>query len=64
VTSRPQANVEAKPGEPALSVSPAQPTREAIAEAAYFLWLKRGGSDTRNWLEAEASLRKPATSPV
>jgi hypothetical protein len=28
-----------------------------IAEAAYFLWLKRGGNEVVNWLEAEASLR-------
>lgn len=32
-------------------------TTQAIAEAAYFLWKKRGGSELVNWLEAEASLR-------
>lgn len=36
---------------------PASPSREAIAEAAYFLWLQRGGDDVNNWLEAEAKLR-------
>ena len=56
-SSWPNAKVEAKPS---VSTSPAagsQPTREAIAEAAYFLWLKRGGSEVLNWLEAEAALR-------
>ena len=48
------ATVESKP---AL----AEVTVQAIAEAAYFLWLKRGGDPTTNWLEAEAALRR-ATS--
>jgi hypothetical protein len=32
--------------------------RTQIAEAAYYLWLNRGGSDVQNWLDAEKSLRK------
>jgi hypothetical protein len=33
-------------------------TRQAIAEAAYFLWQQRGGDEVVNWLEAEATLRR------
>jgi hypothetical protein len=47
--SRPVTRLELKPGEP---------TPQAIAEAAYFLWQKRGGNETVNWLEAEATLRR------
>ncbi|MCI0629709.1 MAG: DUF2934 domain-containing protein [Phycisphaerales bacterium] len=32
-------------------------TRQNIAEAAYFLWLKRGGDEIANWIEAEAALK-------
>jgi len=35
-----------------------QPPREAVAQAAYFLWMERGGDETTNWLEAEAALRR------
>jgi len=42
--------VEAKPNQKEISA-------QAIAEAAYFLWMKRGGSELANWLEAEATLR-------
>ena len=38
----------------------AAPTAQAIAEAAYFLWLQRGGNETVNWLEAERMLRAKA----
>lgn len=55
--SRPMARVEAKPGVDLPVKTASQPTREAIAEAAYFLWLRRGGNETVNWLEAEATLR-------
>jgi hypothetical protein len=37
--------------------SPPIITRQAIAEAAYFLWKSRGGNDVVNWLEAEAALK-------
>lgn len=47
---RPTQQVEAKPRF-------APPSPQAIAEAAYFLWLQRGGNDLDNWLEAEATLR-------
>jgi hypothetical protein len=60
----PAAKVEAKPG---VNISPStggQPTREAIAEAAYFLWLRRGGNELVNWLEAEASLRAKSRAAV
>lgn len=33
-------------------------SQRAVAEAAYFLWLQRGGDQLSNWLEAEAKLRK------
>ena len=32
-------------------------THQAIAEAAYFLWLREGGDPTGNWLKAERLLR-------
>lgn len=35
-------------------------TRQAIAEAAYFLWQQRGGNEIVNWLEAEAMLKQQA----
>jgi hypothetical protein len=35
--------------------------RQDIAEAAYYLWLQRGGSDISNWLEAERILRATST---
>ena len=36
-------------------------TRQAIAEAAYFLWQQRGGNELVNWLEAEAMLKQNAS---
>jgi hypothetical protein len=41
----------------------AKPTRieinqQTVAEAAYYLWLRRGGDDISNWLEAERQLRQ------
>ncbi len=33
------------------------PTRAEIEEAAYRLWLSRGGNEVVNWLEAERTLR-------
>lgn len=36
-------------------------TREMVAEAAYFLWLERGGNEAVNWLEAEAMLAGKGT---
>jgi hypothetical protein len=41
---------------------PAPPvvTPQAIAEAAYYLWLERGGNEVVNWLEAEATLKARA----
>lgn len=47
--------IEGKPAAIPVVIS-----RPAVAEAAYFLWLQRGGSDTVNWLEAEAQLRSQA----
>ena len=35
-------------------------TRQQIAEAAYFLWKQRGGSEVSNWLEAERQLNSSA----
>lgn len=59
--NKPSVRIESKPaGEPS-SVTPS-----AIAEAAYFLWLQRGGSETNNWLEAERMLKTKvaATAPA
>lgn len=50
-TTTRQATVEAKP-------MPHVVTTQAIAQAAYFLWLERGGNEIVNWLEAEAMLKK------
>ena len=38
---------------------PVEVSRSQIAEAAYYLWLSRGGSELQNWLDAEKSLAKP-----
>ena len=63
-TSKPMTKVEAKPGVN-LSVNDGRrPAREAIAEAAYFLWLQRGGSDITNWLDAEALLARRVNARV
>jgi hypothetical protein len=42
--------MEAKP-------TPREITTQQVAEAAYFLWLRRGGNETVNWLEAENLLK-------
>ena len=52
---------------PRSSTVEAKPTRieisqQAIAEAAYYLWLQRGGDEISNWLEAERQLRQTAGS--
>ncbi|HWB20120.1 MAG TPA: DUF2934 domain-containing protein [Phycisphaerales bacterium] len=39
---------------------PAQVSRQAIAEAAYFIWKERGGDSILNWLEAERQLTSTA----
>ena len=49
--SKPGAKAELKPNQGNISA-------HAIAEAAYFLWLERGGNETVNWLEAEAALKR------
>lgn len=41
----------------AVERKPTEITRQQIAEAAYLLWQKRGGSEVHNWLEAERQLR-------
>lgn len=43
--------VETKP-----DIVTAEVTRQTIEEAAYFLWLERGGDATSNWVEAERKL--------
>ena len=48
---KPGAKAELKPNQGNLS-------RQAVAEAAYYLWLERGGNETVNWLEAEAMLAR------
>ena len=52
---KPGAKAELKPNQGNIS-------RHAIAEAAYFLWLQRGGNETVNWLEAEAMLTRQIAS--
>lgn len=49
--TKPGAKAELKPNSGNLS-------RQAVAEAAYYLWLQRGGNETVNWLEAEAMLAR------
>jgi hypothetical protein len=49
--TKPGAKAELKPNQGNIS-------RDAVAEAAYFLWLERGGNETVNWLEAEAALAR------
>ena len=49
--NKPVSRMEMKPAN-------AETTQQAIAEAAYFLWMRRGGDHMANWLEAEASLRR------
>ena len=39
-------------------------TRQAIAEAAYYLWLRQGGDEVSNWLEAERQLKAKLTLGV
>jgi hypothetical protein len=63
-TSRPVTKVEAKPGVNLSPTDGSRPTREAVAEAAYFLWLQRGGSDITNWLDAEAMLTSKVRAKV
>lgn len=49
----------AKPGSKAeLKPNQGNISRQAVAEAAYYLWLQRGGNETVNWLEAEAMLAR------
>lgn len=48
---RPSMKVEVKPAAAEIS-------NQMIAEAAYYLWLQRGGNETVNWLEAESMLRR------
>jgi hypothetical protein len=49
--ARPSMKVEVKPAAAEIS-------NQMIAEAAYYLWLQRGGNETVNWLEAESTLRR------
>ena len=49
--------------------SPSKPmmnevSRQAIAEAAYFLWVQRGGNALTNWLDAEAMLNAAVTEKL
>lgn len=45
---------------PPVSTGATVVTREQIAQEAYYLWQKRGGNETVNWLEAEAALKARA----
>jgi hypothetical protein len=69
VADRPAALVttlKAKPTTAEPTLAPARPkisipvSHEQIAVAAHQLWEQRGGSAERNWLDAEAMLRKQA----
>ncbi len=48
--------VEAKPS------TTVRITRDAVAEAAYCLWLQRGGEQVSNWIEAERLLREKTSA--
>jgi hypothetical protein len=60
-TSRPVTKVEAKPGVNLSTTDGTRPTREAVAEAAYFLWLCfhawLDGACDCNWMSPLASGR-------
>lgn len=64
VTPPPASTAAPRPAPPpqrqssAMESKPAagQVSRQQVAEAAYFLWLQRGGNDLVNWLDAEAIL--------
>ncbi|MBL8991234.1 MAG: DUF2934 domain-containing protein [Phycisphaerae bacterium] len=45
-----------RPSSPATVEPKARPSREEIARAAYFRWLRHGGDSTSNWLAAEQEL--------
>ena len=66
--NRPAQQPMATPAKPVAATTPTKITMEAkptpreittqqVAEAAYFLWLSRGGNETVNWLEAENMLK-------
>lgn len=61
-TTPPKSTPTTNPGRGPVTTStverkPTEFTRQQIAEAAYFLWRKRGGSEESNWLEAERLLK-------
>lgn len=48
-----------QPARERLELKPAaEPSRDQIAREAYFLWLRRGGNEVVNWLEAESQLKR------
>ena len=56
-----------KPQTPIQEISnkPANPTHQQIADRAKKIWLQKGcpsGQDEKNWLEAEAQLKKELTA--
>ncbi|MFM9957003.1 MAG: hypothetical protein ACKVZJ_02930 [Phycisphaerales bacterium] len=57
--AKPSSGLEGKPSAgptvPSITIS-----NEAIAQAAYFRWLRCGGDEDTNWRLAEAELREEA----
>ena len=45
---------------PARAAAPRAITHAAIAERAYYIWQKTGGSEFENWIRAERELRAGA----
>lgn len=59
VKGKTAASVEAKPAvKPVAAPAPQIViTQDAIAKAAYFRWMRCGGDEHTNWVEAERELR-------
>jgi len=48
---------------PSVALEPkGAPSHDHVAEAAYYIWLERGGGELENWLEAESRLRQHAAA--
>ncbi len=57
-TSRTATKTAATAAKPRRRATPRQPTREQIAERAYYLSLEGGGDEVGNWLRAEQELMR------
>ncbi|HZL38207.1 MAG TPA: DUF2934 domain-containing protein [Tepidisphaeraceae bacterium] len=56
-SSTPVRNSPVPPRTPAIGARKSPPTRESIAQRAYFIWQSgTGGSEFENWIRAEREL--------